>query len=187
VYSHIAYARQVTIKQDVVADAFSRIGRIPLESAPLVAPSPERGYRMRARLHVRDRRAGFYREGTHQLCDAAPTGQLLAATLPSVDAALAALHERGLAVVEAAVTENIAGDERALHFDLAPGASPSSSDLERAATAAGATGCSARTADGVLFGTADPRVADPLEALTNGRAREGSLRRRPESFFQGNR
>ena len=35
------------------------------------------GYRMRARLHVRGSRVGFYREGTHQLCDAAETGQLL--------------------------------------------------------------------------------------------------------------
>ena len=34
-------------------------------------PSPERGYRMRARLHVHGDRLGFYREGTHTLCDPA--------------------------------------------------------------------------------------------------------------------
>ena len=31
---------------------------------------------MRARLHVRNGRIGFFREGTHSLCDAAPTRQL---------------------------------------------------------------------------------------------------------------
>ena len=40
------------------------------------ASSPDRGYRMRARLHVRGGRVGFFREGTHDLCDAAATGQL---------------------------------------------------------------------------------------------------------------
>ena len=42
---------------------------------------PTEGYRMRARLHVRGGRVGFYREGTHELCDAASTGQLAAETL----------------------------------------------------------------------------------------------------------
>jgi 23S rRNA (uracil1939-C5)-methyltransferase len=33
----------------------------------------------------------------------------------------------------------------------------------------------------------DPAVADPLAALTHGRAQSGDLRRQPASFFQGNR
>jgi hypothetical protein len=36
---------------------------------------------MRARLHVQRSRIGFYREGTHALCDAAATRQLLPATI----------------------------------------------------------------------------------------------------------
>ena len=36
-------------------------------------PSAERGYRMRARLHARGARWGFFREGTHDLCDARAT------------------------------------------------------------------------------------------------------------------
>src|SRR6185436_17739453 len=32
VYAHIDYARQVALKSEVIADAFIRIGRIPLES-----------------------------------------------------------------------------------------------------------------------------------------------------------
>src|SRR5436309_6924776 len=51
-YSHIAYPRQLAIKSDVVRDAFARLGRYPIEHAIDVAPSPEDGYRMRARLHV---------------------------------------------------------------------------------------------------------------------------------------
>src|SRR5687767_11894210 len=68
-YAHIKYTRQLDIKAQVVVDAFARIGRITLPSAIAVSPSPESGYRMRARLHVRGGRAGFFREGTHEICD----------------------------------------------------------------------------------------------------------------------
>src|SRR5262245_60168144 len=55
-YAHVAYERQRTIKGQVVADAFSRIGRIELPAPVDVRPSPEFGYRMRARLHERNGR-----------------------------------------------------------------------------------------------------------------------------------
>src|SRR5436190_2539400 len=61
-YAHIAYARQLELKSLVIADAFARIGRLPLASAVRVTPSPEEGYRMRARLHVGGARIGFFRE-----------------------------------------------------------------------------------------------------------------------------
>ena len=76
VLAHIAYQRQRQIKSEIITDAFRRIGRIPLEAATEVVASPADGYRMRARLHVRDGRIGFFREGTHSLCDAAATRQL---------------------------------------------------------------------------------------------------------------
>ena len=51
---------------------------------------------MRARLHVRGGRVGFFREGTHDLCDASRTGQLLPATEqvlePASDAARGRRH-----------------------------------------------------------------------------------------------
>ena len=81
VYSHIAYPRQLALKADIVRDAFLRLGRIPIDGPIPVAPSPERGYRMRARFHVDGTRVGFYREGTHALCDAAATGQVSDAAL----------------------------------------------------------------------------------------------------------
>jgi 23S rRNA (uracil1939-C5)-methyltransferase len=187
-YSHIAYGRQVALKGEVIADAFSRIGRIPLTAPVAVEPSTDHGYRMRARLHVTGGRAGFFREGTHQLCDPAPTGQLRAETLSAVTAALAALSAaQGPTVMAVEITENIAGDQRAIHFDLAPGETVSGHQLAAVVAAAGVIGCTARTADGVLVSAGDARVSDSVPVLTGGRARDGVLQRSPESFFQANR
>ena len=94
-YAHIAYPRQLELKSLVIADAFARIGRIDLPAAVHVAPSPEEGYRMRARLHVRGRVVGFFREGTHEVCDARQTRQLLPATSDALDRLVAAMHSLG--------------------------------------------------------------------------------------------
>lgn len=69
VYAHAAYEHQRVLKSQVLSDAFARVGRMPLEQAITVRPSPVDGYRMRARLHARDGRLGFFREGTHELCE----------------------------------------------------------------------------------------------------------------------
>ena len=55
VYAHIAYDRQLRLKGEIIRDALGRIGRLPLDAPPVVIASPERGYRMRARLHARGR------------------------------------------------------------------------------------------------------------------------------------
>src|SRR5436190_10656895 len=68
-FSHIAYARQLDIKSQVIVDAFARIAHLMLPAPVTVVESPADGYRMRARLHVRGPRLGFFREGTHELCD----------------------------------------------------------------------------------------------------------------------
>lgn len=188
VYAHIAYPRQVALKSEVIADAFARIGRIPLDAPVPVEPSAEPGYRMRARLHVIGGRAGFFREGSHQLCDPAPTGQLLPETVAAVASALSALGaNQGPAVSAVDVTENIAADQRAIHMELAPGQTVSGPQLAAVVAAAGLTGCTARTADGVLVSAGDAHVSDPLATLTGGRAQHGVLERSPESFFQANR
>ena len=56
-----------------------------------------------------------------------------------------------------------------------------------AVAAAGLTGCTARSANGAFATAGSPAVADPLAALTAGRATGGELRRHAVSFFQGNR
>ena len=86
VYAHIEYPRQVALKAGIIADAFTRIGRIPLEESVTVAASPEAGYRMRARLPLRRDMAGFYREGSHEVCDARQTRQLSDGSMDAIDA-----------------------------------------------------------------------------------------------------
>lgn len=186
-YSHAAYPRQLALKGEIIADAFARIGRMPLEAPVRVAPSREDGYRMRARLQVRAGRAGFFREGTHELCDAASTGQLLPASLDAVHAALAALGAAGADVTGIDLSENIAADERAMHLELASSGTPSRVVLEGAVAAAGLTGCSSRSSSGVFAQAGDPKVGDPLALLTGDAAAAGQLRRHAASFFQGNR
>lgn len=186
-YSHIVYARQVILKAGIIADAFSRIGRIPLEQQIDVAPSPETGYRLRARLHVRGDSAGFYREGTHELCDARRTNQLSPGAMDAVDRALEALGDARSAVTSLELSENIAGDERAVHFDVVPDAQTLEHALTRAGEAAELTGCTARGQFGPFVRVGTPAASDPLSTLTRDRLSAGRLRRQPASFFQANR
>ncbi len=112
-YAHIAYPRQLEIKAQIIADAFARIGRVVLPGPVPVAGSRDDGYRMRARLHVRGRRVGFFREGTNEICDARATRQLLPATADAVDRVAAALQSREVDQVrQIQVSENIEASER---------------------------------------------------------------------------
>jgi 23S rRNA (uracil1939-C5)-methyltransferase len=187
VYAHIAYPRQTALKAEIIADAFVRIGKIPLIDAVTVQPSPESGYRLRARLHVRGNDAGFYREGTHALCNPRLTNQLSSRAMDSVTSALDALGESRRSVTSLELSENIAGDQRALHFDVVPDARPLEAAFARAIEAAALSGCTARGQVGPLVRVSDPIVSDPLVTLTHGRATSGRLGRQPASFFQGNR
>lgn len=187
VFAHISYPRQVELKGGIIADAFTRIGRIPLAHDVQVSESPESGYRLRARLQVRRNGFGFYREGTHTLCDARATRQLSSGAMDAIDAALAALGEARSAVAALELSENIPSSERAVHFDVVPEAGSLQASLERAVDAAGLIGCTARGQLGPMIGIGRPTVADSLATLTSGRAASGQLSRQPASFFQGNR
>ena len=145
VLSHITYERQRRLKGEILRDALQRIGRLPLADAPDVAGSPEQGYRMRARLHARGGRIGFFREGTHELCDPASTGQLLPATndwIARAQEAIASHRLVGLSAIE--LSENVDGSERACHLLLDAGARAASfAPLAESAL----TGLSAERAD----------------------------------------
>ena len=120
-FAHIAYKRQLALKAEIVADALARLARITVRQPISVAPSPERGYRMRARFHVRGTRAGFYREGTHELCDAATSGQLQPGAIDAVQAVARELDDPGADSAVALgieLAENIAADARAIHVEL---------------------------------------------------------------------
>jgi 23S rRNA (uracil1939-C5)-methyltransferase len=119
VYSHIAYPRQLELKSQVIVDALSRIGKVSHAAMVAVEPSPEEGYRMRARFHVRGRRLGYFREGTHGLCDPSSTRQLLPQTCEFVAALSNTVGEGRLdGVTEIELGENVPATERALHVEL---------------------------------------------------------------------
>jgi 23S rRNA (uracil1939-C5)-methyltransferase len=188
-FAHIAYPRQLALKSDILRDAFARLGHVPIDQAIDVAGSRTDNYRMRARLHVRGGRVGFYREGTHQLCDAAATRQLSAETIAAAQRIALELERLAAgALTSISITESVAGDQRAAHLEIAAGARVSASALETAMGSAGVTGISAREADAfrnVIVGT--PVVRDPLSTIVGSDEIVGSLQRHAESFFQGNR
>jgi 23S rRNA (uracil1939-C5)-methyltransferase len=180
VFAHIAYDRQRQLKSAIIDDAFRRIGRITLESPVEVVASPVDGYRMRARLHLRHGRIGFFREGTHSLCDAAPTRQLRGDTVEVIrrlESSLARASRQLVGDIE--IAENIGGTERAVHLDLLPDADPSglaaSARVEGVAGASCAHPDSPRTIE--LFGSTI--VSDEILGVR--------LDRHVRSFFQGNR
>lgn len=188
-YAHIDYPRQLALKADVIKDAFRRIGRLTVDDAIDVAPSREDGYRLRASLHVQGDRVGFFREGTHRLCEAGPTGQLLPGALDAVRA-LADLIDRRLAdCAQVVVSENVEATERVLH--LAPRAGRTLSDLVLdPARLDGVTGVTttARGKVAVLAGV--PTVTDSAHQIFGDQAPLTGLAswsRHATSFFQGNR
>jgi len=167
-FGHIAYRRQLEIKSQVIADAFARIGHVTLPSAVTVAASPEDGYRMRARLHVRGQRIGFFREATHEVCEVRPTRQLLAATCDTLDRLTAAFNSLGIRDVrEIELSENVDATERVVHLET-------TEPLDR------------RVLDKVW--SVDGLTPGPYvnETLAIGDARL-ALRRHVLAFFQGNR
>ena len=185
-YAHIGYSRQLQLKGEVIRDAFTRLGRLTVE-APLVQASPQSGYRMRARLHVRGDRVGFYREGSHDLCDAAATNQLTPESVDAASRTVAAIVAAGCPVSAVELAENVAADERVLH--LIPGDAGELTErmLDDALAAGGLTGCTGQSATGTMQTAGVPVVSDPLPALTAGLAASGTLQRHASSFFQANR
>jgi len=180
VFAHIGYERQRAIKAAIVEDSFRRLARITLDAPVDVVGSPIDGYRMRARLHVRGGRIGFFREGTHSLCDPGPTRQLRPDTLAVLQALEQALKGLGRDVVsEVELSENVDASERALHLELIARLDPA--PLVVATQVAGLVGVTcappetARTTE--LWGTAT--VADVVSGAR--------MSRHARSFFQGNR
>lgn len=184
-YAHIAYERQLTLKAAVIADALGRIGRIRWAPPIVVAASGEHGYRMRARLHIRNGHIGFFREGTHVVCAARQTRQLLAETCDILDrlaSGLASVSNTVRAEVE--VSENIDASDRAVHLHLDPPVDPAA--IKGAVAPDGLTGLSITAAGSTgapLMLTGDPCVTDVLTV----EGREFTLRRHVLAFFQGNR
>ncbi len=180
VFAHVAYERQRAIKSAIIDDTLRRLGRVTLETPVEVAGSPLDGYRMRARLHVRNGRIGFFREGTHSLCDARQTRQLSAAAMDAVELLQQSLSGLARPVVsEIELAENVSASERAVHLELVPDADPSR--LGTLTNVDGLTGATSAPVDHPrtmeLWGS--PYVSD--------RVAGAPLMRHARSFFQANR
>ena len=187
-YAHIRYDRQLVLKAEIIADAFRRIAKVALDAPIDVGPSPEHGYRLRARLHVRQRRAGFFREGTHALCDARATGQLLPESMTAVEATLSAIDAR-LAECEAlVVSENVAATERVIHLEPRDGARLD--DLGHLSLPAGVTGLTTGRQGRITRLAGAASVTDRAVELFAGGSPidpDTMWTRSGTSFFQGNR
>lgn len=188
IYRHIRYERQLGLKSQIVQDAFHRIGRFREVGAVPVVGSPERGYRLRARLHVRRSGLGFLRAGTHETCDVRQTGQLLPETeqvATTVGERLGRSRSVQASVSYVGISENIAADERVVHFVLKRRV-----EYRRLADVAqvpGVSGVTARPGRGGLDRIEGvPTVSDSVAVLA-GVDTEAVLRRRAASFFQSNR
>jgi 23S rRNA (uracil1939-C5)-methyltransferase len=197
VYAHVAYSRQLDLKAQVIADTLARIGKVALEAAVPVTPSPEAGYRMRARFHVRGRALGYFREGTHGLCDPAATSQLLPATCELVQALSAQVQDGRLeGVTEIELSENVPATERALHLELGRPVTPRG--LAELATLPSVVGVSASFGATAARGgvpvrrtiTAGgaPCVLDVIDLPGGGPAPvQARLQHHAQAFFQANR
>lgn len=182
-FAHIAIGRQRALKAEIVVDAFRRLARVPLEQPPAMHVSPEEGWRMRARLHVAGGRIGFYREGTHEICDAGCSRQLR-------DDTLAVVNELGHRLARHAaaargsleVAENLGATQRAALLDLAPGVLPSPA-VDDILSLSGVTGVGLASAGRLVAERGSPLVSDVIDiADTTLR-----LQRHVRAFFQGNR
>jgi 23S rRNA (uracil1939-C5)-methyltransferase len=190
-YAHIHYDDQRRFKAEILADAFRRIARRPLAAPPEVAPSPETGYRLRARLHLHGGRAGFLREGTHDWCDADGTGQLARGSVAAIAAALEQIGESALRSCKAVLlAENIAANERVLHLEPFDGqAIEIDGDT---ALSPGITGLTTSRGDEIVILAGAGRVADAARDLFGDPLPAGvdagvTWSRGAVSFFQGNR
>jgi 23S rRNA (uracil1939-C5)-methyltransferase len=182
-YAHIAYARQLDIKSQVIADALARIGRIIWTEPIVVAASPDEGYRMRSRLHVRDRRIGFFREGTHELCNPRLTRQLLPVTCDVVDELTRRFQTAHAFSGELELSENIDASDRVAHLETT--GPVDRRVLIEATDALPLTGLmvSDSKAGRAALLAGDPQVTDVLSLDGH----EVRLRRHVQAFFQGNR
>lgn len=187
VFAHVAYERQRTLKREIIEDAFARIGRMSVPVDIDVAASPSSGYRMRARLHVINGRIGFFREGTHELCDVAASGQLLPESVDVLRTLEAQLSSRQAAAIEEVeLSENVAADERALHLTLRDGTQPAR--LGPLGSVPGVRGIS-WSAHGArpLVAVGTPEVTDIIAVPTTTGQADVAVTHQAHAFFQGNR
>lgn len=183
-YAHIQYDRQLQLKAEVITDAFRRIAKHTLSRDVSVVPSPEYGYRLRARLHVQGTRLGFLLEGSHVLCDAEATRQLAPGAYEAAGRLREALGPAVGACASVMLSEGVAGRERVALCELRPDADPAG--FAGLPLTEGLSGVAVLTRRGLFTCAGIDRIVDDARDVLGI---EADLRwtRQAGSFFQGNR
>jgi 23S rRNA (uracil1939-C5)-methyltransferase len=192
-FAHIRYVRQCALKCAMVQDAIARIAKVRLGADIPMTTSEPTGYRSRYRVHEGHGRLGFYREGSHDVCDPASSGQLADASLSALSDLAAVLPADAGALVGAfEIIENLPNTERALNLAMRADDAPPGRLVEALAGLSGFAGLSMTgprpTRTVTLAGR--PWVSDPVAALASpgqGAAVDASVRRHAAAFFQANR
>ena len=188
-YLHIKYDRQRQLKSQVIADTLRRMTQLDAAVLVPVIPSREHGYRMRSRLHAGSSGLGFLRGGTHTLCNAARTGQLLPETnrvVSQVGRRLSRSKYRGVTHVD--LVESMNAEMRVMNFHLAaPSVSKLVAEWTMGCALTGVT-CSKPGSAEIKVISGAPTIFDPVDSLLHGDVtHRGSIARHARSFFQGNR
>lgn len=112
-FQHLQYPAQLAAKAAFLRESLHRIGHIDWEAEIEVIPSEEFGYRSRAEIKVATdgegkTRIGFFRAGSHEICEIESCPILL----PAANRELSRLHaERSLIPADATRVFVTAGDE----------------------------------------------------------------------------
>jgi len=193
VFAHIKYSRQLSLKREIIADAFARIGRLPPPKDITIAPSLEQGYRLRARLHAAGKRVGFLRSGSHHLCDAAKTGQLSTETgkvLGDLQSLLSS-HVPDITIRAIDLAESVDGEQRVIHCWLDRERPIDVTILSSLGAVSGIRGVSAsvRRNEPAQHVIGEPEIIESWSTMLPSLSKvpEVPLRRHPPAFFQGNR
>jgi 23S rRNA (uracil1939-C5)-methyltransferase len=187
VLAHVAEPRQRALKADMLADALRRIGRIPLDTPIAMHGGPADGYRTRARIHLRDRRAGFFQEGSHHLCDLAASRQLTPATVEAIACLTAALVSAAPGLeAELEWAEDVLGSMRAVHVTVASGRDAGAVTALSPVAGVDGMSCSVvgESRDGGRQVWGVTHVVDHVRAGGSGTI---AIAHAARAFFQGNR
>ena len=193
-FAHVRYERQCALKREILADAFHRLGKIEVPASLAVVPSPEQGYRLRARLHPDRGKVGYYYEGTHRVCDAAATGQVTADAVSAATRIVAALGPMAGQCSAALVSENITASARVIHLEPVEGVrlEGAADSLAAAAAAPGpvVTGVTMLVRGALRVICGSPVVTDSAADLFGGSVpfdTPATWTRSAPPFFQANR
>jgi 23S rRNA (uracil1939-C5)-methyltransferase len=188
-YQDLDYPGQLGLKEEILRESLARAGAAFEGQIPMT-PSPERGWRTRASLHLAPGptglRLGLHEEGSHRLVEFDPCLQLSPAMNAAVQALKRALEARpkvGSRVQTVDVAESPGGDERVVALSGNLRAEDSLALAATGADVAGLTGLGfwreRRGARDFLLARGDPKVHATVLGLR--------LRSHVASFFQANR